>query len=289
MNASHPFELRYFQDASEFLLLTRAFLEEQEASSCLMLGLAETMSARHEPISAWAVVKKSQLQFLVFQTPPHNLILSAAPDLSSVTFAVQEIARRHMPFDFLGVVGPVHEAEVFKDSLAAERDLNFKLGFRQRLHQAHSVLLPVGVRGELKLAGASDLELVTDWSHKFVLEALPNEAAHLETLRSATQARLATGKVYLWMVDCEPVSQAAISRQTRNGISVSLVYTPIQHRGSGYASAVVGALTDLQLRSGRKFCTLYTDLANRTSNSIYHKVGYRPIADSIQWLRVAKV
>ena len=33
------------------------------------------------------------------------------------------------------------------------------------------------------------------------------------------------------------------------------------------------------LRSGRRFCCLYTDRANPTSNSIYAKVGYRPIRD----------
>jgi hypothetical protein len=36
------------------------------------------------------------------------------------------------------------------------------------------------------------------------------------------------------------------------------------------------------LEKGYSFCCLYTDLANPTSNSIYQKIGYRPVADSSQ-------
>ena len=33
------------------------------------------------------------------------------------------------------------------------------------------------------------------------------------------------------------------------------------------------------LDSGRKFCTLFTDLANLTSNHIYQEVGYEAVCD----------
>jgi hypothetical protein len=36
-------------------------------------------------------------------------------------------------------------------------------------------------------------------------------------------------------------------------------------------------------RPGGRFCFLFTDLANPTSNSIYQTVGYRPVADVDQW------
>ena len=37
------------------------------------------------------------------------------------------------------------------------------------------------------------------------------------------------------------------------------------------------------LQSGKEFCTLYTDLANPTSNSIYMKIGYKPVCDSVEY------
>jgi predicted GNAT family acetyltransferase len=36
------------------------------------------------------------------------------------------------------------------------------------------------------------------------------------------------------------------------------------------------------LATGAEAC-LFTDLANPTSNSIYQRVGYRPVADVSQW------
>ena len=35
---------------------------------------------------------------------------------------------------------------------------------------------------------------------------------------------------------------------------------------------------------GKSFCCLYTDLANSTSNSIYQKIGYRPVCDVQDWI-----
>jgi hypothetical protein len=43
----------------------------------------------------------------------------------------------------------------------------------------------------------------------------------------------------------------------------------------------VTKLSERLLEQGRDFCVLYTDLANPTSNSIYTRIGYRPVADSM--------
>jgi predicted GNAT family acetyltransferase len=77
---------------------------------------------------------------------------------------------------------------------------------------------------------------------------------------------------------------AAKTRPTINGISISFVYTPPQFRDNGYATACVAKLTQTLLSSGYKFCALYTDLTNPTSNSIYKKIGYNPIQDVNSYL-----
>jgi predicted GNAT family acetyltransferase len=58
------------------------------------------------------------------------------------------------------------------------------------------------------------------------------------------------------------------------------VYTPPEHRGHGYGSAVTAAASQIALDRGKRFCFLYTDLANPTSNAIYTRIGYRPVCDS---------
>jgi predicted GNAT family acetyltransferase len=76
-----------------------------------------------------------------------------------------------------------------------------------------------------------------------------------------------------------PVSLAAFCGPTPNGMRIGPVYTPPQYRGKGYASANVAALSQRLLDSGRKFCYLFTDLANPTSNKIYQKIGYEQVCE----------
>ena len=73
---------------------------------------------------------------------------------------------------------------------------------------------------------------------------------------------------------------AGWSGPTAHGIRVNAVYTPVELRGQGYASATVAALSQLLLDRGYRFCCLYTDLSNPTSNAIYKRIGYDPVTDS---------
>jgi predicted GNAT family acetyltransferase len=75
---------------------------------------------------------------------------------------------------------------------------------------------------------------------------------------------------------------AATTRDSGTGCAINTVYTPPRFRRSGYATAVVAALSGRLLEAGRRFCCLYTDTANPTSNSVYAKIGYRPIRDDVQ-------
>ena len=75
----------------------------------------------------------------------------------------------------------------------------------------------------------------------------------------------------------------AYGNPTPSGIRVGPVYTPPEHRGRGYATSLVADLTAERLAAGLAFCFLFTDLANPTSNAIYARIGYEPVADWDQW------
>lgn len=71
--------------------------------------------------------------------------------------------------------------------------------------------------------------------------------------------------------------------KTPNGNLVNFVYTPPHLRRRGYATECVAHLSKRLLEEGNKFCFLFTDLSNLISNSIYQKIGYRPIIDVDQY------
>ena len=57
------------------------------------------------------------------------------------------------------------------------------------------------------------------------------------------------------------------------------VYTPPADRGRGYASNLVAATSQDVLDRGRRFCFLFTNVANPTSNKIYQALGYAVVCD----------
>jgi predicted GNAT family acetyltransferase len=66
-----------------------------------------------------------------------------------------------------------------------------------------------------------------------------------------------------------------------HGARVGGVYTPPHLRRRGYATTCVAALSQYLLDSGRRYCFLYTDLSNPTSNAIYMRIGYHAVADVV--------
>jgi predicted GNAT family acetyltransferase len=62
-------------------------------------------------------------------------------------------------------------------------------------------------------------------------------------------------------------------------VRVAPVYTPPEHRRRSYGGAVTAAVSRAALDGGATDVVLYTDLANPTSNSVYQRLGYRPVHD----------
>ena len=118
------------------------------------------------------------------------------------------------------------------------------------------------------------------WAHAFT-----DETGAVMDERKAHQA-IAAGSLFLWE-DKEPVSMAMWQGQTPNDVRVSFVFTPMDRRNRGYASACVAALSQHLLDQGHQFCFLFTDLANPTSNHIYQRIGYHPVCDVSDYLFAA--
>jgi len=76
-----------------------------------------------------------------------------------------------------------------------------------------------------------------------------------------------------------PVSMAAAVREMITGRCIGMVYTPPYYRNHGYAMSCVAQVSQRILDEGYAYASLFTDLANPVSNSIYQRIGYRPVCD----------
>ena len=154
---------------------------------------------------------------------------------------------------------------------------------RERIYKLERVIPPERpAPGQPRLAAESDLELVVEWTTAFVDEARVASG----DARALMSEQVAGERVLLWD-DAGPRCMAAAPAETPNGARISGVYTPPEWRGRGYASACVAALSRRVLDAGRRFCFLYTDLSNPTSNAIYQRIGYEPVGDVVDFRFVA--
>lgn len=140
--------------------------------------------------------------------------------------------------------------------------------------------------GHGRSASAHDLDLTTTWFGEFQTEALPDLTAPPPARLQARCHRLieAAG-VALWESEGMPVSMATIGRVLPQVAAISAVYTPPKMRGRGFAGAVVGWLSGKILESGRPAC-LYVDAHNPISTRCYEKIGFVPVAQHADAVRV---
>jgi len=268
--------------ADEFLERAGDFLVAREAEHNLILGL--TGRLRENPLTYgdeapyFAVVEDGgRVVAGAMRTPPHNLILSELDDERALDLVADDVRSRFS--ELPGVLGPRAAAErfVLLWGVPGERRV------AQRAHRAESVTLPEGVRGRMRDYEDGDRGLVLRWLQAFIDEALAGGGP--ESAHSSLEHRVADpdGGYVIWEDGGEAVSLAGYGAPTPNGIRVGPVYTPPEFRRRGYATALTAEVTKMLLEGGRRFCFLFTDLANPTSNSIYYAVGYRPVTDVDMW------
>ena len=160
---------------------------------------------------------------------------------------------------------------------------------RQGIYALEHVQPPSGVPGSARVATADDRELALRWWLAFGEEVLHEGGPGRDRAEATLDHRLSSPSagILLWEDAGEPVSIAGWGGPTPNGIRIGPVYTPPDLRGHGYATALSAELSQRLLDGrlfdgGRRFCFLYTDLANPTSNAIYERIGYRRVAESAE-------
>jgi GNAT superfamily N-acetyltransferase len=150
----------------------------------------------------------------------------------------------------------------------------------ERLYALDRVREPFGVRGQARLATEADVDLVANWVEPFTLETFGALPPRYDPRQWAVVA-IAHARTWLWHDPAgTPVSMAA-RRPPAAGVSrIGPVYTPPEHRGRGYGSAVT-ARAAFDVLDDAAVPVLYADLANATSNKIYRAIGFRPVADRL--------
>ena len=278
--------LKTYQEPAAFLQAARPFLEAQEVINCLILGVTIRLHEHPEwtetaPYLA-TLENEGQVELAAAITPPHNLLLAGNPQTGPVALGMLIENLRADGWPFPGVTAEKRLARLFAQAWTETTGVPLEIRQRLRAYELRR-LLPLSrpPSGALRAATPDDQDIIAAWRSAFLREALNEEPG--ENNRNLALRSIQAGLTYVWD-DRGPVSMALLTRPTPHGISIGGVYTPPEYRTHGYASACVAGLSQRQLDLGRSFTALFTDLDYPTSNSIYQKIGYRPVCDFTEYI-----
>lgn len=277
------------RDVDAFLGMAGEFLAAREAEHNLIFGICASIRATPElfadepPRFLVATGPDGTVAGATVRTPPHNQVLSELDDPAVVDRIVDALRDEPLP----GVLGPKDHAARFAERWSGVTGHRARLAVAERIFRLDRVTPPARpAPGAWRHPEAGDRDLIAAWLGDFVAEALPDEPRPTTDEMRAAADRWIAGRyrvLYLWEDSGRVVSLVGAGGETPNGIRIGPVYTPPDARGRGYASALTAAASQDQLDRGRRFCFLFTDLANPTSNHIYQQIGYRPVRDVDQY------
>jgi predicted GNAT family acetyltransferase len=276
-------DVERLDDAGAFLDGAGRLLLADEPRHNLVLGIAGTVragGALYAERRFWIVRDSRRPVAAALRTPPFNLVLARPDSGAALDALVEALAGEELP----GVTGALPEADAFAARWAKRQGVTTRKTMAQGVYALERVEPPPRPSGSPREPAEGDRDLVLRWWLAFAAEAIHEGGPGLAQAERAVDHRLASPHdgFLLWEDAGQPVSLAGWGGPTPNGIRIGPVYTPPELRGRGYATALTADLSQRLLDGGRRFCFLYTDLANPTANGIYERIGYTRVCESAE-------
>ncbi|MGS0973165.1 MAG: GNAT family N-acetyltransferase [Candidatus Izemoplasmataceae bacterium] len=262
--------IRRYKGSLDFLEKYNFFLLADEVQYSLMLGISQKGDD-----SFTYIASEIEDRFLLGVLAGKNLIIASNTMDSEVYIELIEYMDK---IEYPGIIGTRKNCEKYNEQYIKRYGKSLKPKMNQRIYQCGQVNDYSNSIGSIRLASLDDVPLLENWSLDFYKDIESNTT--LKDARDSVVGKIERQTIYVLIVDNEIVSMAARARSINKTETVGFVYTPHNHRRKGYASRIVEDITRRIHQDGR-IATLYTDLDNPTSNSIYMKIGYVPHCDSV--------
>lgn len=263
----------FTDDHAAFRAAVHAYLAAEPVRNTAMLTLLDTPDQVAGARGWWTDPADGRVAGAVLVSPARVPLLAAMPEAAARALGAVLPGAAGVT----AVRGESGTVEAFAGSLAEATGRSWTPERGMRLFRLGTLVPPhPAPPGTARRAGPADLPLAVAWMREFA-RAIGEDPDTDYT--AAIGSRVTGGRLRLWETAGEPVAMASVSPVLSGQARVSLVYTPPAHRGHGYAGAVTSAASRAALDAGAAHVLLFTDLANPTSNALYQRLGYRPVAD----------
>jgi GNAT superfamily N-acetyltransferase len=268
-------------DLETFLTAAGGFLRARAAANTIMLTAAELIRAKGaaaygnaSPLFGWRADPEGTVAAAFLHTPPFPVVLTDMTAAAAAELATDLADRGHQTPGVNAIPVP---GAAFSAAWQQRTGQPARTGMRMRLYALGTLLPPdPPPPGTARTADAADRDLMVAWLDAFQDEAQPPGPNESERV---VNDRIGWGGLVLWEHEGRPVSLAGRHPAAAGQARVGPVYTPPELRGRGFGGAATAAITQAALDDGAEGVVLFTDLANPTSNTLYQRLGYRPISD----------
>ncbi|WEV24520.1 GNAT family N-acetyltransferase [Streptomyces sp. 71268] len=274
-----PDDWHLTDDLSAFLDRAGEFLRSRPALHTVPLTVTARLAGEPGPYGDEAPLfgslgRVGEVRAAFFHTPPRRLYLTSLSPEEADALAAR-LARSGRPLP--GVNADHGTVTAFAAAWQRRTGATATPYQRERLYRLGTLTPPRPPAGRGRVADGRDRQRLMRWHREFVTATGGSPAADHGPW---ADSRIAHGRVTLWETpDKTPVSMAGRTPLVAGQIRVTPVYTPPHLRGRGYASAVTVEVSRAALAAGAAEVLLFADLANPTSNGLYQRIGYRPVAD----------
>lgn len=213
--------------------------------------------------------------------PPHQAHVLVADRRTAQALADLLVDRGEVVTATNGAQAP---ARAFLDRVAARTVGRVAVARPTRLFELGTLAPPTSPpAGAPRPVRHYELDLACSWFADFVTDA---DAQAGRTgppripppPRDTVERRVRAGKLWWWEVDGAPVSLVGHVGPALDVARLGPVFTPAEHRGRGFAGALVAHASARLQDSGNRVC-LFTDLENPVSNALYERLGYEKVVD----------
>ena len=256
----------------EFQQAAESWLATSERENNLVITTLAAAARQESSVRAWLVMSGNAPVLALIQFPGQYLLLSGGMPEAAAW------AAGTLQAELPGISGPALAAEAFASRWSERAGCAAVLNGEMTFFTAERIAPFRKPPGALRQAAAGEFEPLFRMSREAGRDMkLPGPEQIPQSIEQGLRRTIAERRQFVW-ADGDSIRAMAsyVSALPGGGARIRWVYTPAAFRGSGFGTAVSGALAEWLLGSGQAWVSLFANNANSTATGIYRRLGFQP-------------
>ena len=261
-----------FARAGEFRAAAEPWLASAERENNLLITAMVSATQVESSSRGWMVTSGGSPQLALFQTPSQYLLLSGGNSEAA------SWAPANVEADLPGVAGPASVADAFAEQWSKRTGCAANRNGEMTFFTAEHIAPFRRPGGSFREARAHEFDRLQTLAVAAARDMnLPQPEQNPATIAKGLLRAITEGRQFVWEDGPSICAMASyVAALPAGGARIRGVYTPPEFRGTGFGTAVSGALAERLLGGGQSWVSLFADNANPVSTGIYRRLGFQP-------------